>query len=352
MGEAIREGLEESAALDPSVIFFAEGVDDPSAVYGTLKGIGARIGDHRMIEMPVAENGLCGVAIGAAMMGKRPVISFHRVEFALLAMEQIVNNAAKAHYISNGRHRVPLVMRLIVGRGWGQGPEHSQSLDSMFALFPGLKVIMPVYPADAKGMIAAAVADDNPVICIENRWAHYAQGHVPLGHFVEPLDGPKVVHEGSDFTVVASSYMVLEAMRAAEQLSKQGVSVEVLDLRVMRPLDMEPILKSVLKTRAILTVETGFRTLGMGAEIVAEISQRAFGKLKYSPVRLGMPDHPTPSSRGLIEGLYPDAKRIVAEIGASRGLPQDKIDACIAQLELERGDLPVDVPDQYFRGPF
>ena len=352
MGEAIREGLEEAAALDPSVIFFAEGVDDPSAVYGTLKAIGERIGADRMIEMPVAENGLCGVAIGAAMMGKRPVISFHRVEFALLAMEQIVNNAAKMNYISNGRHRVPLVIRLIVGRGWGQGPEHSQSLESMFALFPGLKVIMPVYPADAKGMVAAAVADDNPVICIESRWAHYAQGAVPDGYFVEPLDGPKVIREGRDITIVASSYMVLEAMRAAEQLNKENVSVEVLDLRVLRPLNMEPILRSVGKTGAILTVDTGFRTLGMGAEIVAEVSQRAFGKLKFAPARLGMPDHPTPSSRGLVAELYPDAKRIVAEVGGGCGLAQDKIDACVGRLDAERGDLPVDVPDQYFRGPF
>jgi pyruvate dehydrogenase E1 component beta subunit len=222
----------------------------------------------------------------------------------------------------------------------------------MFALFPGLKVVMPVYPADAKGMIAAAVADDNPVICIESRWAHYAQGHVPDGYFVERLDGPKVIREGSDITIVASSYMVLEAMRAAKQLSKEDVSVEVLDLRVLRPLNMEPILRSVGKTGAILTVDTGFRTLGMGAEIVAEVSQRAFGNLKYAPARLGMPDHPTPSSRGLVAGLYPDAKRIVAEVGGGCGLAQDKIDACFARLDAERGDLPVDVPDQYFRGPF
>ena len=217
-GDAIREGLIEIAQQDSSVIFFAEGVDDPSSVYGTLKGLKDFISPDRIIEMPVAESGLTGIAIGAAMMGKRPVLSFHRVEFALLAMEQIVNNAAKSHYISRGQHNVPIVIRLIIGRGWGQGPEHSQSLESLFASIPGLKVLMPTYPKDAKGMIIAAVKDNNPVIVIEHRWCHYVQGNVPLGLYTEPLDGPRKLLKGKDLTLVSSSSMTLEAMRAAEQL--------------------------------------------------------------------------------------------------------------------------------------
>ena len=152
-GDAIREGLAEAGKKDKNVLLFAEGIDDPSSVFGTTKDLKQVYGEDRIIEMPVSENGLCGVAIGAALMGKRPVISFHRVEFALLALEQIMNNAAKAHYISNGKHRVPLVIRAIIGRGWGQGPEHSQSLEILFASIPGLKVIMPTFPNDAKGMI-------------------------------------------------------------------------------------------------------------------------------------------------------------------------------------------------------
>ena len=162
--QAINEALQVMGARDKNVLLFAEGVDDPSAVYGTTKGMVPIYGRHRVIEMPVAENGLCGVAIGAAMRGKRPVISFHRVEFALLAMEQIINNAAKMHYASNGQHKSPLVIRLIIGRGWGQGPQHSQSLESMFACIPGLRVIMPVFPQDTKGMLIAAIEDDNPVV--------------------------------------------------------------------------------------------------------------------------------------------------------------------------------------------
>lgn len=351
-GDAIRDGLTEVARKDSSVIFLAEGVSDPSSVYGTIAGLGKHIAPERIIEMPVAENALTGVAIGAAMMGKRPVLSFHRVEFALLAMEQIVNNAAKAHYISRGRHRVPIVIRLVIGRGWGQGPEHSQSLESMFALVPGLKVIMPTYPKDAKGMIISAVEDNNPVIVIEHRWCHYAQGQVPDGYYTEPLDGPRAIREGKDLTIVATSYMTLEAMRAAEQLEKLGVSATVFDLRVIRPLLLDKVFSSVAQTGRLMTVDTGFRKFGIGAEIVSEVVANCFDKLKTAPARIGMPDHPTPSSRGLIPGIYPDAARIVREAGSMLGLPKDKIENAVAELIAQRKGLPVDVPDPFFKGPF
>jgi pyruvate dehydrogenase E1 component beta subunit len=351
-GDAIREGLTEVAKKDPAVIFLAEGVADPTAVFGTIKDLPKHIAPERIIEMPVSENGLCGVAIGAAMMGKRPVISFHRVEFALLAMEQMVNNAAKAHYISRGRHRVPLVLRLVVGRGWGQGPEHSQSLETMFALVPGLKVLMPCYPRDAKGMMISAVEDDNPVIVIEHRWVHYVQGQVPAGYYTEPLDGPRLVHQGKDLTIVSTSYMTLEAVRAAEQLEKIGVSVDVFDLRVVRPLILDRVFASVAKTGRLMTVDTGFRKFGIGAEIVSEVVANCFDRLKAPPVRIGLPDHPTPSSRGLVPGLYPDAPRIVREAGAELGLAAEKIEALVAELDAKRKNLPVDVPDPFFKGPF
>jgi len=350
--DAIRDGLTEAAKKDPAVIFLAEGVTDPTAVFGTIKDLPKHVAPERIIEMPVAENGLCGVAIGAAMMGKRPVISFHRVEFALLAMEQMVNNAAKAHYISRGRHRVPLVLRLVVGRGWGQGPEHSQSLETMFALVPGLKVLMPTYPRDAKGMIISAVEDDNPVIVIEHRWVHYVQGQVPAGYYTEPLDGPREVHKGKDLTIVATSYMTLEAVRAAEQLETVGVSAAVFDLRVVRPLLLDRIFDSVAKTGRLLTIDTGYRKFGIGAEIVSEVVGNCFAKLKAAPVRIGLPDHPTPSSRGLVPGIYPDAARIVREAGAQLGLAHDKIEGAVRELEAKRKGLPVDVPDPFFKGPF
>jgi len=352
LGDAIREGLTEIAMRDSSVLLMAEGVADPSSVYGTTAGIGKYIDSKRIIEMPVSENGLCGVAVGAALMGKRPVISFHRVEFALLAMEQIINNAAKAHYISNGRHKVPLVIRMIVGRGWGQGPEHSQSMEAVFSHFPGLKVVMPTYPRDGKGLMIAAVEDDNPVIMIEHRWCHYATGHVPAGYYREPLDGPRAVHQGKDITIVATSYMTLEAVRAAEALEKIGYFSTVFDLRVLRPLVLDAVFESVRQTGRLITVDTGFRKFGIGAEVVAETVGQCYGQLKSAPVRLGLPDHPTPSSRGLISGFYPDAVRILLAMGAMLGVGKDKIDNLVNEVVAQRKGLPVDVPDPFFKGPF
>ena len=170
---AINDALAYIGSKNKNVLLFAEGVNDPTAIFGTQKNLINIYGQERLIEMPVSENGLCGVAIGAAMNGKRPIISFHRVEFALLAMEQIVNNAAKMHYVSNGLHFCPIVIRLVVGRGWGQGPEHSQSLETLFSYIPGLKVIMPTFPEDLKDAMLTSVEDNNPTIIIEHRWTLY-----------------------------------------------------------------------------------------------------------------------------------------------------------------------------------
>ena len=351
-GDAIQEGLAESIARDELVFLMGEGIADPSSFWGTTAGIVERFGAQRVVEMPVAENGLTGIAIGAAMAGQRPVISFHRVEFALLAIEQIVNNAAKMHYVSNGFHKVPLVVRLVIGRGWGQGPEHSQSLEPLFAHFPGLKVIVPTFPSDAKGMLIAAVEDDNPVIFIEHRWLHGLLGHVPEGHYKTPLGAPRIVVEGGDITIVATSYMTLEAVRAAEVLKTIGCAVEVIDLNVLRPLILTPVFESLRKTGHLLTIDIGSRLYGPGAEVVASVVGECFDSLEAAPLRLGLPDHPTPSSRGLIAGYYPDANRIVAAVSEILGLDPERLEAAQLTLRAQRKDVPVDVPDPFFKGPF
>ena len=352
LGDAIRDGLTEVANADPSVIFFAEGVQDPAALFGTLKNLNQQLDPSRLIEMPIAENGLIGIAIGAAMAGKRPVVSLQRVEFALLAMEQILNNAAKIHYVSNGLHKVPIVIRMVIGRGWGQGPEHSQSMEAIFSHVPGLKVIMPAFAADAKGMIISAVEDNNPVIVLEHRWTHYASGEVPEGFYRARLDGPKRVRQGDRMTVVATSYMTLEAIRAADVLTDLGYPIDVFDLRVLRPLNLDPIAESVARTGRLLTVDTGFKMFGIGAEIVAEITTRCFGDLKAAPVRLGLPDHPTPSSRGLVQGFYPDAAKIARGCAEMLSLPEEISAKAEARIFEERQGLPIDVPDPFFKGPF
>ncbi len=350
--DAILDGLTEVALADENVLFFAEGVDDPSAVFGTLKGLRDRIDPARLIEMPIAENALTGIAIGASLVGKRPVLSFHRVEFALLAMEQIVNNAAKTRYLSLGRHSVPIVIRLVMGRGWGQGPEHSQSLESMFALVPGLKVLLPSFPADTKGMLVSAIRDNNPVIIIEHRWCHYATEHVPEGIYQSDITGPAIVREGQDVTLVSSSYNTLEAIRAADYLAGHGILLEVIDLRVVRPLNMDLICESVGKTGRLVTVDLGSVRFGVGAEIIASILSIEPDALKASPQRLGMPDHPTPSSRGYLSGLYPDSVLMAKAALETMDYRSAEIELILQDLVRERSKLNLDVPDPFFKGPF
>jgi pyruvate dehydrogenase E1 component beta subunit len=211
---------------------------------------------------------------------------------------------------------------------------------------------MPAFAADAKGMLISAIEDDNPVIFIEHRFLHYATGHVPEGYYKNPLDGPRVVREGKDVTIVATAHAVLEAIRAADVLRDIGCSVEVIDMRVLRPLNMATIQASVKKSGHLITVDTGFVMYGIGAEVVAAVVGQNFSALKAAPVRLGLPDHPTPSSRGLVVGVYPDSLRITREVGKMLGIGDDKMQLALASLEEQRKNLPIDAPDPFFKGPF
>ncbi|HYH22871.1 MAG TPA: transketolase C-terminal domain-containing protein [Azospirillum sp.] len=352
VAEALREATDLCMRRDPRVFVMGEGVADPKAIFGTTAGLAAAHGAARVMETPIAENGFTGLAIGAAMMGRRPLIVHQRVDFALLSLEQLFNNAAKLHYVSNGRHRVPLVVRMIVGRGWGQGPAHSQSLETLFAQVPGLKVVLPATAREAKGQLIAAIEDDNPVVMIEHRWVHYATGAVPEGHYTVPLDGPRVVREGGDVTIVATSYMLLEALRAAETLAQAGIAAEVIDLAVLRPFVADPIVESVRRTGRLLCVDTGFRRYGAGAEIVASVVEQALGALKAPPVRLGLPEHPTPSSRALLGGFYPTALSIIDAAATLVGAGPARVEGPRAALAAALATVPMDVPHPTFRGPF
>lgn len=351
-GQAICEALDQAMSDDPRVFLMGEGAADPKGIFGTTAGLVDKYGPQRVMEMPLAENGFSGIGIGAALMGQRPVMVHQRVEFCLLALEQLFNNAAKMHYVSGGKHKVPIVVRLIVGRGWGQGPAHSQSLETLFSYIPGLKVVMPTNAYDAKSMLLGAIEDDNPVIFLEHRWIHYALGDVP--ERVEPskLTGPKIMREGSDVTLVATSYMVFEALQAADELAKVGINAEVIDLRVLRPLNVAPIEASVRKTGHLVFVDTGFTTLGLGAEVNSRITESCFGVLKSAPKRIGLPEHPTPSSRSLAEVFYPHSGTIAKTIAEMLGAAPDKLASVLAALKAKREDLPFDIPHPSFKGPF
>jgi pyruvate dehydrogenase E1 component beta subunit len=350
--EAVREALDQALARRPEVYVLGEGVTDPKAIFGTTAGLLEKYGPARVVEMPIAENGMTGIAIGSALVGRRPILIHQRVDFALLSIEQLFNNAAKTRYVTNGKHSVPMVVRLIIGRGWGQGPQHSQSLEAVFAHIPGLKVVFPAVPADFKGLLLGAIEDGNPVLFLEHRWLHYVTGAVAPGYDALPLDGPRVVRPGRDVTVVASSYMVLEARRAADRLADIGCECEIIDLRVVRPLNMRLILDSVRRTGRLVTVDTGMKAFGVGGEIVAGVCAQAFEALKARPLRVGLPDHPTPSTSSLATVFYPGSREIAETIAAAVGLPADKATGVLKRLALERAALPIDRPDPAFRGPF
>ena len=349
---AIREATVAAMEHDDRVFVMGEGATDPKGIFGTTSGLVERFGPERVMEMPVAENGWTGIAIGAALSGQRPILVHQRVEFSLLAMEQLVNNAAKIHYVSGGRHRAPLVVRLVVGRGWGQGPAHSQSLEAMFAHVPGLKVVMPASAADAKGLLLGAIADDGPVIVIEHRWVHYASGHVDPEPVAMALDGPRRLRAGDDCTVVSTSYMTLETLQAADALADAGCGVDLFDLRVLRPLRLEAIIASVRRTGRLVTVDTGHATYGIGGEIVARVAAEAFDRMKAAPCRIGLPEHPTPSARTLAEAYYPRSPGIAAAIGRVVGVPRSKIAAIAERLGDARDSVPLDIPHPSFKGPF
>jgi pyruvate dehydrogenase E1 component beta subunit len=350
--EAIREAIDGALAERSDTYLMGEGVADPGGIFGTTKGLIDTYGPDRVIEMPVAENGLTGIAIGSALMGRRPIMTHQRIDFALLCVEQLFNTAAKSHYVTNGDHRVPLTVRMVIGRGWGQGPQHSQSLENMFAAIPGLKVVMPSTPADFKGMLTASIEDDNPVIFIEHRWLHYVTGDVPAGRHHTPLDGPRRLHSGDKATIVATSYMTLETMRAATALAKRGCDLDVFDLRVLRPMKLDAIIDSVRHTGRLIVCDTGWKTLGIGAEIVAQAAEKALDRLKAPPIRIGLPDFPTPSSLSLAEAYYPDSADIIAAAQTLCGIPASEADAARAEVIAMRKGVPIDKPDPAFKGPF
>lgn len=350
--EAIRRATEYAMERDPRVILMGEGATDPKGIFGTTLGLEAKFSSQRVMEMPLSENGWTGIAVGAAMMGQRPIIVHQRVEFALLSLEQLFNQAAKAHYVSAGAHRVPLVVRLVIGRGWGQGPMHSQSLESLFCSIPGLKVVMPSDPADAQTLLLAAIEDDNPVVFIEHRWIHHARARISESFEPAVLDGPKRIVEGQDVTVVATSYMTREAKSCAEVLSDYGCSVDLFDLRVLSPLRLDPIAASLKRTGRLVVVDTGHRSFGIGAEICSRLVEQHFSRFRSAPRRIGLPDHPTPSSRALVGQYYPNAPKIAEEIAKCCGLNEKATQASVARLQEMCGKHPIDVPNPTFKGPF
>jgi len=315
MREALNQALREEMLRDENVFLMGEEVAAYEGAYKVTKGLLAELGDKRVIDTPITELGFAGLGVGAAMAGLRPIVEFMTFNFSILATDQIINSAAKMLYMSGGQFKIPIVFRGPGGSAFQVSSQHSQAIESWFAYFPGLKVVMPSTPADAKGLLKSAIRDDDPVIFIEQERMYGNKGEVPDDiDFLVPLGVADVKREGKDATIVARSLMVPVALKAAEVLEKQGVSCEVIDPRTIRPLDIGTIIESVKKTNRVVVAEESHPFCGVGAEIASEITERAFDYLDAPVKRVSSADVPMPYAKNLEERAIPGVEQIVAAV--------------------------------------
>ncbi len=311
-GQAIREALAEEMRRDPRVFVLGEDVAEAGTPFKVLAGLVKEFGPQRVIDTPISEAGFTGIAVGAAMTGMRPVADIMFGDFLTLAMDQIVNQAAKVHYMSGGKLRVPLVVRATLGASRRSAAQHSQSLHAWFSHIPGLKVVLPSTPFDAKGLLKSAVRDDNPVVFFEDKMMYQLKGPVPEEEYTIPLGEADVKREGTDITIVATSSMVHVALAAAAALEEAGISVEVIDPRTTYPLDKETLVASVTKTGRAIVVDEGYERYGVTAEIAATIADGAFYHLDAPVKRIGAMDVPIPFSPVLEDLTVPGAEAVAA----------------------------------------
>src|SRR5881394_1377164 len=315
MRDALNQALKEELARDNSVFLMGEEVAEYQGAYKVTRGLLEEFGAKRVIDTPITELGFAGLGVGAAMAGLRPIIEFMTFNFSLLATDQIINSAAKMLYMSGGQFKIPIVFRGPGGSAYQVSSQHSQSIESWYAYFPGLKVVMPATPADAKGLLKSAIRDDDPVIFIEQERMYGMKGEVPEDkEFSIPLGVAEIKREGTDATIVARSLMVPAALRAAEELEKEGISCEVIDPRTIRPLDIKLIVESVRKTNRVVIAEESHPFCGVAAEISAEINERAFDYLDAPVKRVSGVDVPMPYAKNLEKLAIPDVETIIKAV--------------------------------------
>lgn len=313
--DALREAFEEEMTNDPKVFLFGLDVDDHKGIQGSTVGLQEKFGKDRVFCTPLSEDAMTGVAIGAAIAGYRPVHVHIRMDFMLLCMNQLVNMAAKSHYMYNGQVTVPLVVRTMIGRSWGQGGQHSQALHSLFMHIPGLKVVAPANAHDAKGCMISAIRDNNPVIFIEHRLLYSTEGYVPTQPYSVPLGKARILTEGDDITIVAISHMVMEALRAKNHLEQIGIHAEVIDPVTLWPLDMMTIMESVKKTGRLLVVDNAWLTCGASSEILTRAMEICTEEDEVMPIlaRMGFAPTTCPTTKPLENLFYPNGRTIAVK---------------------------------------
>jgi pyruvate/2-oxoglutarate/acetoin dehydrogenase E1 component len=338
--EALREAAMQEMAQDDRVFILGQGVDDFKGFYGTTRGLAEEFGPGRVFDTPLSEEGITGVAIGAALGGMRPILTHIRMDFMLLAANQIINIAAKSRYMFGGSVNVPLVIRSVIGRSWGQGAQHSQGLHGQFMNIPGLRIVAPTTPFDAKGCLIQSIRDDNPVIFVEHRMIHFQKGHVPAESYTVPLGKARILGPGRDVTLVGISHMAVECLRARACLAEVGIDAEVIDPLSLSPLDLDTIAESVAKTGLLVVADSAWTCCGASAEIVAGVAEK-LGSTSFRFRRLGFAPVVCPTTKKLETLFYPDAQRIA-----------------LSAYELDRGNTswkpgPIPSPEiVQFKGPF
>ena len=310
-GEAINEAHRIALRKYPNCFVIGQGVSNPWFVGKTTTGLVDEFGTERVMDSPVSEAAMTGACLGAAMAGMRPIVFHPRMDFMYLILDQLINHGASWHYMFNGKVCVPVVIRGIVNRGGEQGAQHSQSPFAIYANIPGLKVVCPATPEDAKGLLLAAVNDPNPVIFIDDRWLYDEKGVVPEGYYETPIGKANVLRRGTDLTIVVASFMVKEAIKAANELEKEGISCEVVDVRTLKPIDYETICESAKKTGRVIVAIEEWKTASVSATIANEIYNRCFNELKKPVELITLPDVPAPASCSLEDVYYKKSEDIV-----------------------------------------
>jgi acetoin:2,6-dichlorophenolindophenol oxidoreductase subunit beta len=316
-GEAINAALAQAMELDPSVFVYGIGADGKGGIFGSTTGLVERFGPRRVFDTPIAEQALTGMALGAATAGLRPVLVHQRFDFMLYAADPIVNWMAPWRFISGGRAKVPLTLRVIVGKGWGQGPQHSKSLHAWFAHVPGLQVVLPASPADAKGLLLSSIFSDDPTLFVEARALYSMRELVPNQPYFIRLGEALTRRAGGDITVVALGSMIPTSLQAADELASNGIEAEIIDLRCLMPLDLEAVVQSVRRTGRLVVVEPGWRMYGAAAEIIAGVVEALGPRLKTAPQRITWPHAYVGTSSALEAKFYPTSADIVT---ACKGL--------------------------------
>ena len=343
--KAINEALVFSMKKDKNLICYGLGINDPKRIFATTENLLEKFGNKRVFDVPNSENTIMGISVGAALGGIKSIVTHQRLDFFILAMDQLVNSAAKWKYMFGRSKSLPITIRLIIGRGWGQGPTHSQNLQSWFYHIPGLKIVCPSNPKYAKKLLIDSIFDPNPVIFIEHRWLHNIIGPTEKPK-VAKLNLTNVLKKGKDITIIANGYLAIEAIKASEILKKNfNIDCEVIDLNIIKPLNYKLILNSVKKTKRVLSLDTGMISGSVSSDIISKLAKSTFKYLKSSPEIMGMPDIPVPSTYGGAN-FYIRQLDIVLKIMSMFKI-KNKLDKKFLQIKK-----PLDTPGTWFKGPF